>query len=443
MQYTYFAELQNTFFLVFLVGTLLNTAVEAFVDWTNTKDDGNEKKLKRLHAIHPLAKKLFSRSKIEKSRRYNLEKASLWDMFSSVTSTVALACVMLGVAPFALHSILTAFPGIPVPAGYVVVLLAFSALKTAFEIPFSHYGTFTIEDRWGFNRTDGRTFYTDMLKGFLISSATTCVLVPVLDWLLTSFGRYTPWRVCGLVLCLICAEMLIEFLWMTVIIRLFNRLQPLKDGRLKRMVSSLLKRCGYDSRRVFVMDTSRRSSKANAVIGGFWKSKRIILFDTLLRNHTEDEVVAILGHELAHGKLHHLLVCRVISAVTLLATTFIAFSFIYDPRLYHAFGFSWIAEDNVVEFSLVGFGLAMTVIGSVKWILQPVNAWISRRMECAADRYSVKFTRKPDALATALMKLTSDSLGDVFPGETYEMWNNSHPSILKRLDALAKGRGKK
>jgi STE24 endopeptidase len=438
MHYTYFAELANPFLIVFLVGTVLNAIVENYIDWTNTRNFDNVERLRKLHSIHPLARKLFTLKKLEKAERYNAEKTQFYDMHTSISSMLTLVCLVFGATPFLLHSVLTLFPSLPIPVSYIIAFFAISVLKAVSDLPFDYHLTFGIEERWGFNRSDRRTYFLDNLKGLLVSGIVMCIMIPLLNWLLTSFGKYTPTGVCGLVGCFILLKMVFEFLWATVGIRLFNKLTPLKNGSLKRRISKLLGKYGYSASSVFVMDSSRRSTKANACIGGIWKSKKIILFDTLLKNHTDDEVVAILGHELAHGKLRHILLNGAISSVTLLATTFITFSFIYDTRLYHAFGYSWITEKNVVEFSLVGFTLATMVIGAVRWILQPMESWISRKMEYAADRYSVKYTRKHGALMTALMKLTSDNLGNVFPSETYERWNYSHPSLLMRLDAIRK-----
>ena len=124
--------------------------------------------------------------------------------------------------------------------------------------------------------------------------------------------------------------------------------------------------------------------------------------------------------------------------IKLTIMSFITFNLIYNVDLYHAFGYIWVNDDNIINYGFIGFTLSMMVMGSVKWILEPFESWMSRKMEYAADRYSIRNTGRKNDMISSLLKLSSENLSDVFPNEYYEMWNYSHPSIIKRIEAIRK-----
>lgn len=438
MQYNYFVDISSVFFLTFIIGTALSSVIENTLDWMNSDKGDISKKLKVLHKIHPLMKKFFSRKKVLKAQEYNTEKNRFGDFSDNISSGIALIMMLCGISPFILHTIIMLLPSCHTTVHYIVFCLVLKTVKTLFGIPFGIYDTFHIEEKYGFNKTTKKTFIVDNIKGFVVSAVLGIVAISVMNYVLTEFGPFSAYKVCALVGGMIVFGMFLEFLHMTVLIRIFNKLSPLTDKGLSRKIKRLMEAYGYKAKDVYVMDASKRSSKANAFIGGFGKSKKIVLFDTLLKDYTNDELIAILGHELAHGKLHHLFYNRIISAATTLATVFIVFTMAYNINLYHAFGYNFVNESNIMEYSLVGFVLASMVVGAVKWVLDPLEAWFSRKCEYAADRYSVYYTRKKSALISSLIKLTSDNCGDAFPNKWYESWNYSHPSIMNRINAIKK-----
>ncbi len=438
MQYNYFVDISSVFFLVFLVGTTLSSVIENTMDWMNSNKGDIGKKLKDLHKIHPLMKKFFSRKKVLRAQEYNMEKNRFNDFCDTTGSCLGSILLLCGVSPFIFHSIITFLPSCHTTVHYIIFFLLLNAAKTLFGIPFELYDTFHLEAKYGFNKTTKKTFVVDNIKGFAISATVGTLGIILLNYVLTAFGPFSSYKVCALVCGMILVGMVLEFLHMTVLIRVFNKLSPLKDRNLSRRIKKLMESYGYRPNDVYVIDASKRSSKSNAFIGGFGKSKKIVLFDTLLKNYSNDELIAILGHELAHGKLHHLVYNRLISAATTLATVFIVFSMVYNVNLYHAFGFNFVNETNLMGYSLIGFILSFKIVNSVKWILNPAEAWFSRKCEYAADRYSVYYTKKKAALVSSLIKLTSENCGDAFPNKWYESWNYSHPSIVNRINAIRK-----
>ena len=436
MQYNYFVDISSVFFLVFLLGTALSSVIENTIDWMNSNKGDINKKLKVLHKIHPLMKKFFSKKSVLKAQEYNAEKNRFNDFCDTTGSCLGSILLLCGVSPFILHSIITLLPSCHTTVHYIIFFLVLNLAKTLFGIPFELYDTFHLETKYGFNKTTKKTFVIDNIKGFAISAVIGTLGITALNYVLTAFGPFSSYKVCALVCGMILVGMVLEFLHMTVLIRVFNKLSPLKDRNLSRRIKRLMESYGYKPSDVYVIDASKRSSKSNAFIGGFGKSKKIVLFDTLLKNYSHDELIAILGHELAHGKLHHLVYNRIISAVITLATVFIVFSMVYNVNLYHAFGFSFVNETNLMGYSLIGFLLSFKIVGSVKWVLCPVEAWFSRKCEYAADRYSVYYTKKKAALISSLIKLTSENCGDAFPNKWYESWNYGHPSIVNRINAI-------
>jgi Zn-dependent protease with chaperone function len=141
---------------------------------------------------------------------------------------------------------------------------------------------------------------------------------------------------------------------------------------------------------------------------------------------------------LAHSKLHHQLINRFISYFSLFITSIIIFNYIYDVNLYHTFGFYWINEENVLNYSLIGYLLISMIIGSISWIIEPLLMFISRQCEYCADKYSIKYTKNKKAMISSLIKLSSDNYSDIFPNKYYEMFYYSHPSLINRIQKILK-----
>lgn len=442
MNYNYFVDISSCFIITAFIGICLSSIMENIIDWLNSNKGNIGKRVKtEIHGVHPLMKKYFSVNKVKKALEYNTIHQYFSDLNSSINGGIKHLVILFGITPFIINFLL-GMTGGSTYWSYILFTVIMSIVKTAVDIPFSYYSTFKIEGDFGFNNSSKGLFILDTLKSFAISVVFSSIMITILNFVLTYFGPFNSIGVCCLVAGFILFGFFMEFLGTTVFIRIFNKLEPLKNTKLRKRIEKLLQSYGYGSQKVFVIDGSKRSNHANAFIGGIGKSKKIVLFDTLLKNYTDDEIVAILGHELAHGKLKHLVINRVMSGLTLLITTFVVFSLIYNVNMYHAFGFKWINEENVVEYSLIGFNIALFMISTVSWIFSPFSSYVSRKMEYAADRYSVIYTKKKEPMITALIKLSSENLSDMFPHKWYEFWNYDHPSILNRIGELKKIRTK-
>lgn len=436
MEYNYFVDITSWFFIAATIGTIIKIITDSFLEWFNSQKGNLNKKLKESYKIHPLMKKFFSFNKIKKIENYNDTINNFNNLQSSISTSIVTFLVIVGITPFMLHTLIGLFPTLHITWCYIIITFFTMLVKTIAFMPFSYYATFNIEEKFGFNRSSEQTFYKDIKKGFIFSFVFTSVIISLLNYIFINFGPFTIKDVCYLVIGFMISGLIFEYLYMTVFIKIFNKLTPLKNKKLLKKIKSLLKKYGYNPNMVYQMDASKRTTKANAFIGGFGKSKKIVLFDTLLKNYTDDEIIAILGHELAHGKLHHLPILRSLSFVSTFLTTFFAVLLMYNVDLYHTFGYNWITEENVLQYSLIGFTLAETFISSFTWIIKPIFSYISRKCEYAADRFSIKFTRKKTAMISSLIKLSSENCSDLFPNEYYEAWNYSHPSLINRINAI-------
>lgn len=438
MNYNYYIDISSLFFIIFIIGNALKTIMDNILEWCNKDKENIKCKLQNAWKIHPLMKKFFSFTKIKKIELYKNETSNFNELISTVSSSFNTIFILMGVAPFILHLIINIFPNCSTSIHYIIFYNIELLIKNLCYIPINYYSNFHIEKKYGFNTMTKKTFFNDIVKNILISMILSLILIPPLNYLLTSFGKYNLLTISVFVFSLIVFSICFEFLYMTIFIRIFNKLEPLKNKKLLNRIQKLLNKYGYNSSMVYVMDSSKRTKKSNAFIGGIGKSKKIVLFDTLLKDFSNDQIISIIGHELAHSKLHHQLISRFISYFSLFIMSIIIFNYIYDINLYHTFGFYWINEENILEYSLIGYLLITLVINSLSWIFDPLLSYISRQCEYSADIYSVKYTNNKEAMISALIKLTAGNYSDIFPNKYYEIFYYSHPSLINRIKKIMK-----
>lgn len=298
------------------------------------------------------------------------------------------------------------------------------------NLPFEAYSTFVIEERFGFNRTSLRTFVTDRVKTLsLLCLLGVPFLVAVL-WFFERTGR-PAWIYCWMVTVVVTA--FIHFVAPVWILPLFNKLTPLADGELKRAIVDYAQRVGFAFKEIFVMDSSRRTSKTNAFFAGFGRNKRIALFDTLVKESTAPEVVAVLAHEVGHYKKKHIVLSMSFSFLYAGFVFYLLSLFIGDRRLFDAF----YMRDVSVYASLLFFAMLYEPISFL--IAIPLNA-ISRMHEKQADRYAVDTTPDAEQLVSALKKLYATNLSNLKPHRLYVVLHYSHPPLLERLSEIRKAK---
>lgn len=431
----YSVELCSMFFLIYFIGNMLNSMYSSTVDYYASFKRDISKKVKSLYSLNPLIQKFYTRPKINKALDYKHECQQYNNYTSDILSVLSSAVIIFGLVPKMLHWFILTFPNVPIVADYFFVYGIITLVMFPIHYLVGYISTFDIEQRFGFNNSDIKTFNTDILKSTFISFGLTCVCGYLINLFITSF-TISPLMIAAFIAAGLCVGYIMEFLSITVFIRMFYKLEPFKNKKLSNKINKLLNSFGIKKAKIFIIDSSTRSSKSNAFIAGFGSCKKIVLFDTLLKNHTDDEILSILAHELAHGKLHHLSINRVIGFFMTIISQVVIFSLIDNVSLYHAFGFRWITPENVESFRLIGFFLAGYIISAISWISEPLLAKLSRTCEYAADKYAVLHTHNKEAMESALIKLTSENLSDPFPHPYDEALSCSHPSIMNRLEAI-------
>jgi STE24 endopeptidase len=309
-------------------------------------------------------------------------------------------------------------------------LLYFGVLALAADVlswPFQWYGTFVIEEKYGFNRTTIKTFITDKLKGYLLSVLLAGSLL-VAFLLLVQLMGHAFWIWFLLVAAAI--MLVLNVFYASWVLPLFNKLTPLADGELKTAITQLAQRVGFPVHSILVMDGSKRSSKANAFFSGIGPRKKIVLFDTLINNHTTEELLAVLAHEIGHYKKRHIVLGYVLSVVHTAVVLFVLSRVVFSEQLSYALG----GEAYAIHLNLIAFVMLFSPVTALTGIA--LNG-LSRRHEYQADRYAAQHA-DAQALATALKKLSVHSLSNLYPHPLYVWVHYSHPPLLSRLKQLEK-----
>lgn len=293
------------------------------------------------------------------------------------------------------------------------------------SLPFDYYSTFVIEEKYGFNKTSVGTFFEDKIKGYVLSILIGGGLLLVFLWLIHQMGKDFWWQFWVITALFM---VLVNLFYTAWILPLFNQLTPLEDGELKDKILEYAKSVEFPLDNIFVMDGSKRSSKANAFFSGFGKRKKVVLYDTLLDQHPPDELVAVLAHEIGHFKKKHIIWGMIMSVMQVGLMLFLLAQFIFSEPMSMALGGnSWSAELNIIGFTMLFAPISM--------ILGIGMNWLSRKNEFEADEFA-KTTFSGQPLAEALKTLSVKTLSTINPHPWYVFVNYSHPPLLDRLEKL-------
>lgn len=384
-----------------------------------------------LTALHPQIpdefKGVYDEDTYAKSQTYLKENTRV-DLFTSLIKTTALlAFILLG--GFAmLYQYAKGLTESMIVQGLIFAgLLLF--ISTLWSLPFQIYDTFVIEEKYGFNKTTPKTFLLDQVKGLLLGILIGAPLFAALIYFFEAAGGNAWWICWGVVTLL---QLILLYIAPVVILPLFNKFEPLEEGELKSSLERYAKDQGFHLSGLFKIDGSKRSTRANAYFTGFGKNRRIALYDTLLENHTVDELVAILAHEVGHAKCKHI---HKQLAIGILSTGFLFWmlsKFIGQAGLYEAFGLP--GESPLPLYAgLIFFSFLYTPISTLLSIL---TSMLSRKFEYEADAFAVKTTHDTKALIQGLKKLSVDNLSNLTPHPWLVFLEYSHPPVLQRIHAM-------
>lgn len=367
----------------------------------------------------------YETQKYQKSLAYQKEQSRFSFLSSAFSFILSFGMLLLGGFGW-IDSLLR-----PFFENQIVLALVFFGIimivSDILSIPFQLYSTFVIEEKYGFNKTTIKTFIIDKLKGYALGAVIGGALVAVLIYLVNSIGP-NFWIWFGLITATLI--LLINMFYTSLLLPLFNKLTPLGDGELKTAIEQFSKKVNFPLDNIFVMDGSKRSAKANAFFSGIGKKKKIVLYDTLITNHTTEELVAVLAHEVGHFKKKHIIWSYLISIVQVFFMLFILSKMIFNENLSIAMG----GSVQAVHLNLIAFGILFAPISGITGLLMSM---LSRKNEFEADAYA-KETFDGNALALALKKLSVDTLSNLYPHPAYVFFHYSHPPLLQRLAALKK-----
>ena len=314
----------------------------------------------------------------------------------------------------------------PVLSGlvYMGILMLF---KAVLSLPFSLYATFVIEERFGFNTTTWKIYLMDLIKGLALA---LLLGTPLLAAILMFFQYAGPnaWWYCWIGVTLY--MLVVQFIAPTWIMPLFNKFTPLEDGELKSAILTYANSINFPLENVYQMDGSRRSTKSNAFFTGFGKHKRIVLFDTLIKQHSVNELVAVLAHEMGHYKKRHIRQSLILGILQTGLMLFLLSHFITYAGLFNAF---YMPQQSVYA-GMIFFAMLYAPIDFFVGIFMQV---LSRQNETAADQFAAQTTKDPPSMAAALKKLSVHNLSNLTPHPFYVFLNYSHPPVLKRIQMLA------
>ncbi len=312
----------------------------------------------------------------------------------------------------------------------LMALMFFALLAFAFDIittPFSVYHTFVIEQKFGFNTTTQKTFVLDKIKTWLLSAILGGGILTFIVWI---YGATGPWFWFVAWMTMTGFSVFMSLFYSNIIVPLFNKQKPLDEGELRNAIKEFADKAGFKLKNIFVINGSKRSKKANAYFTGFGQKKRIVLYDTLMNDFTNEEIVAILAHEIGHYKKKHVMYGLVTSIITSGILFYIMSLVIGSPDVAGALG----ASDASFHMGILAFGM---LYSPFSMILGIAGNMISRKHEYAADRYAVT-KYKPEAMTSGLKKLYVSTLSNLRPHPFTVFITYSHPTLLQRLAAIAK-----
>ncbi len=405
---------QSIFYIILII-IISDFIFERILDYLNTT---------RMSELLPEELKgIYDEDKYRKSQQY-LKVNKKFGMLTSSLSFVAILAMLLFGGFAWLDETIRQWTDNPI----WLAILFFGMLGLASDIlstPFSVYDTFVIEEKFGFNKTTLKTFFLDKIKGWLLGGLIGGGLLALIVWIYESTGEWFWLIAWG---ALTAFTVFMSMFYSNLIVPLFNKQKPLEEGELRDAIEAFATKVGFKLKNIYVIDGSKRSTKANAYFSGLGPKKRIVLYDTLIEKHTTEELVAVLAHEIGHYKKKHTTSGLIMGIVQSGVMLYILSLFIGNPLLSQALG----ADIGSFHLGILAFGILYSPISTILGIIMNV---ISRSNEYAADRFATE-NYSGINLGEALKKLSVENLSNLRPHPAVVFIHYSHPPLLQRLQAI-------
>ncbi|MAV21709.1 MAG: M48 family metallopeptidase [Candidatus Marisimplicoccus sp.] len=411
-------------FLIIIGLVIFNFLFSNILDYINHKNWKDK--------IPPELEDFYDKEKYKKAKLYSISKSKIGLLSSIISFLFVISLLVFNGYGFLNQLVysdsLNLFLPFEINTSFArsgVFFLILFILNSLISIPFSYYNTFIIEEKYGFNKTSKSTFFLDIIKSTILSILIGGFLLFAALYLYDNINEgFWLWLWIGLSLLMV----FINMFYADLIVPIFNKLTPLNNVELRKKIENYSKDVGYLLKNIYVIDGSKRSTKANAFFSGLGPRKTIALYDTLIEKHTENELVAVLAHEVGHFKKKHVLSGLLMSVIQIGIMAFFFELCLKLPEISIALG----GLDTNFHLGLIGFSIIFSPISMISSILMN---YVSRKNEFEADAYA-KETFNGEDLSLALKKLSVDSLSNIYPHPLYVFFHYSHPPLIQRLRAL-------
>ena len=376
-------------------------------------------------AVPEAFKNTISLEAHQKAADYTLEKGKLVQI-DGIISIIALLLLTLGGVINAIFSFWASATTSPLVAGVAATATIF-LIMTLIELPSGWYQTFVIEEKFGFNKSTTQQFIKDHLMQLGLGAAIGLPLLALILWVIDAVGSSWWLWAWGI---LISFSLLMSWLYPTLIAPLFNKFTPMEDGALKDRIAGLLSRCGFNSQGIFIMDGSKRSGHGNAYFTGLGNNKRIVFFDNLVASLDDEELEAVLAHELGHFKCKHVVKMLVATSIMTLISFGVLGMLISQDWFYTGLGVDVAQKSNAVALLLF-----ILVSSSFTFFIQPISAYFQRKFEFEADDFAANHAQA-SKLISGLVKLYEENASTLTPDPLYSAFHYSHPPAAIRVAHL-------
>lgn len=404
--------------LYLLIGIVtFEFVLDRFLDYLNRKSSRKP--------IPEELKGIYDEEQYQKSQSYNAEVGRFSLLVSSVSFLLLVAALYFGWFGWLDDWIRTVSP-----LDMVSTLIFFGVLYMVSDvigIPFSLYQTFKIEEKYGFNKMTVKTFVLDKVKGYILAILFGGLLLAILVYLVNAIGGNFWIYFWGVVVAFL---LFANLLYTTLVLPLFNKLTPLKEGELYDAIKAYSEKVSFPLKNIFIMDGSKRSAKGNAFFSGLGKQKKVVLFDTLVEKHSVEELTGVFAHEVGHYKKKHIIYGLLFSILLTGFMLYLLSLIIYNAEVSWALG----GQTSALHLNMLAFGILYSPVSTLLGIIGNI---ISRKNEFEADAYA-RETFGSEPLVAALKKMTSDHLSNLTPHPAYVFVNYSHPPLQERVRALSK-----
>ena len=402
-------------FYVIIAIIIINYLIDKLLDYLNAQHFND--------AVPPLLEDVYNKEEYQKSQEYKKENYKFSTLVSTFSIIITLAFFFFDGFAF-VDKIARNLSNNEI----IISLIFFGIIMIGSDLltlPFSYYQNFVIEKKYGFNKSTKKLFFIDKVKGWLLMIVLGGAILTTIMWFYQLTGKnfwIYAWALVAVF------SIFMTMFYSTLVVPLFNKQTLLEDGELKTELEKFAKKVGFSLDKIFVIDGSKRSTKANAYFTGFGKKKRIVLYDTLINDLETDEIVAVLAHEIGHYKKNHV-IFNMIASILLTGLTLYILSFFIDSKL---LANALAVEQPSFHIGLIAFGILYTPISEITGL---VMNYFSRMFEYQADNYAKNYF-DAKALITSLKKLSKNSLSNLTPHKTYVFMHYSHPTLLQRVQNL-------